>query len=393
MSYYADIFSRRPYLEFFNSDSVPSPSFVIDLEALERNLLILSSVQERTGAKVLLALKGFATYSTFPLLKKYLQGCCASSPDEARLAREEFGREVHAFAPAYSDADMEENLELCDHLVFNSFNQWQRHKAKVQASSRVISCALRVNPEHSETDVDLYNPCALGSRLGIRCEQFDGQDLSGIEGLHFHTLCQKGADALERTAKVFEERFQDILPQMKWLNFGGGHHITQPDYDIDKLCSIIEHFKNRYDLEVYLEPGEAVAINTGSLLATVLDIVEAEIPIAILDVSATCHMPDVLEMPYRPEVRDAALPQVKAHTYRLGGLSCLAGDVIGDYSFDKALEIGQKILLDDMSHYSMVKTSTFNGIRLPSICLFDAKMKQSEVIKDFGYQDYKGRLS
>ena len=227
------------------------------------------------------------------------------------MAREEFGGEVHAFAPAFSESDMKENVEFCDYVVFNSFNQWNLHKKRVQGTSRKISCGLRVNPEHSETEVEIYNPCALGSRLGIRREQFAGQDLSGIEGLHFHTLCQKGSDALERTALAFEEKFKDILPKMKWLNFGGGHHITQPDYDVDKLCEIIIYFRDKYDLQIYLEPGEAVGINTGSLVATVLEIVEAETPVAILDTSATCHMPDVLEMPYRPEVRGAELPNKK----------------------------------------------------------------------------------
>lgn len=393
MNYYDDIFVHRPYLTEFDSSSVPSPSFVIDLGALEHNLKILDSVQENTGASILLALKGFACFSTFPLLKKYLKGCCASSPHEARLAREEFGAEVHSFAPAYSESDMKENVELCDHIVFNSFNQWDLHKKTVLASGRKISCGLRVNPEHSETEVEIYNPCASGSRLGIRRDQFEGQNLEGVEGLHFHTLCQKGADALERTALAFEEKFKELLPQLKWLNFGGGHHITQPDYDVDKLCEIITYFQEKYELQVYLEPGEAVAINTGSLVATVLEIIDAETPVAILDTSATCHMPDVLEMPYRPEVREAGLPNEKAHNYRLGGLSCLAGDVVGDYSFDEELQIGQRILLDDMSHYTMVKTSTFNGIKLPSICLFDPKTNEVKVVKDFGYEEYLSRLS
>ena len=393
MDYYRDVFSHRPYLQSFDSNSVPSPSFVIDLEALERNLDILCNVQEKSGARILLALKGFATFSTFSQLKGKLKGCCASSPHEARLAREEFGGEVHAFAPAFSEADMAENVQLCDHIVFNSFNQWQMHKDTVANSGRTISCGLRVNPEHSETEVEIYNPCAKGSRLGIRREQFEGQDLSGIEGLHFHTLCQQGAEALERTALAFEEKFADLLPQMKWLNFGGGHHITQPDYNVDKLCELIIYFKEKYDLEVYLEPGEAVGINTGSLIATVLEIIDGDLPVAILDTSATCHMPDVLEMPYRPEVRGAALPNEKAYTYKLGGLSCLAGDVIGDYSFDEPLSIGQRIILDDMTHYTMVKTTTFNGIKLPSIVLYNQENDSVDIVKNFTYEDYRSRLS
>ncbi|NQZ60419.1 MAG: carboxynorspermidine decarboxylase, partial [Lentisphaeraceae bacterium] len=321
------IFQQRPYLTDFDKGSVPSPSYVIDTQALIRNLEILDNVQQRSGAKILMALKAFAIPATFPLIRSYLHGCCASSPHEARLAKEEFAKEVHAYAPAYSESDIDEQLELCDHIIFNSFNQLQHWQHKF--TDRVIEFGLRVNPLHSETDVELYNPCAKGSRLGIHPREFSGKDLSRISGLHLHTLCQKGADALARTASVFEEHFGQYLHNMKWVNFGGGHHITQPGYDIDLLCDTVTYFQDKYNLQVYLEPGEAIAINTGSLVCTVLEIIQNDINIAILDISATCHMPDVLEMPYRPEVRHAGGAGEKKFTYRLGGLSCLAGDIVG----------------------------------------------------------------
>ncbi|MDQ3234671.1 MAG: carboxynorspermidine decarboxylase, partial [Pseudobdellovibrionaceae bacterium] len=354
-------------------DKVPeSPSWVIDLAALEDNLKILADVQAAAGCKILLALKGYAAWSTFPLIGRYLVGCTSSSPHEARLAREKMNKEVHAYAPAYSDADMDEIVELCDHIVFNSFNQWRHHKAKVLGSARKISCGIRVNPEHREAEVELYDPCARFSRLGTTRAQFQADELDGIDGLHFHNLCQLNSDSLERTLRAVEEKFGEFIPRMKWINFGGGHHITRPDYDRERLVRVIKEFKARYPhVEVYLEPGEAIAIRTGVLVATVMDIIENGMPLAILDTSATAHMPDVLEMPYRPDIVDGGLPQEKPYTYRLGGLTCLACDVIGDYSFDQPLQIGQRIVLLDMSHYTMVKTSTFNGVRLPSIATHD----------------------
>lgn len=370
----------------------PSPCFVVHLGLLRRNLEILDSVQQRTGAKILLALKGFAMFSTFPLLREYLQGICASSPDEAQLGREEFGREVHSFAPAFSDADMETLIALSDHIVFNSFSQWKKHRNRVQASDRKIECGLRINPEVSTGKVAIYDPCSPGSRLGIRRSQFDGESLDGIDGLHFHTLCEQNSDDLEKTLEGVEAKFGEFLPQMKWLNFGGGHHITRDDYDIDRLCRLIEHFRDRYDLQIYLEPGEAVALNTGVLVASVLDIVEAEIPVAILDTSAQAHMPDVLEMPYRPDIVGGGDPGEKAHTYRLGGMTCLAGDVIGDWSFDAPLKPGDRLVFLDMGHYSMVKTTTFNGIRLPAIATYDPQAEAIEVVRTFGYEDYRNRL-
>ena len=332
-------------------------------------------------------------FHVFPLLRKTLSGVCASSPHEARLGREEFKGEVHTFAAAYSEAHFTSLLEYSDVMVFNSFAQWQRFRPLVQNNARTIRCGIRVNPEHSEGKVPLYDPCAFGSRLGVRREQFDGADLTGISGLHFHTLCEHNADALERTLRVFVEKFGTFLDRMTWVNFGGGHHITRADYDVDLLCRLIRDFTVRYPVQVYLEPGEAVALNAGILVTTVLDIIENDMPIAILDVSVPCHIPDVLEMPYRPEVAGAGRPGEKAHTYRLAGLSCLAGDVAGEYSFDCPLRVGQKLAFLDMAIYSMVKTTTFNGVALPSIAFYDNASDSLEVLKEFGYADYRDRLS
>ena len=372
---------------------VPTPCFVVDECALNRNLQILDYVQQQTGCRILLALKGFAMFRVFPLLRKTLHGICASSPHEARLGREEFQREVHSFATAYSEADMAELVQLCDHIVFNSFSQWKRFRHTVEAAPRTISCGMRVNPQHSEGAVPIYDPCAPKSRLGVIRRHFDGQDLSEIDGLHFHNLCEQNADALERTLKSFEQQFSDFLPSMKWVNFGGGHHITRPDYDVERLCRLITAFREKYDVAVYLEPGEAVALNTGILVASVLDIVQNDIEIAILDTSAAAHMPDVLEMPYRPEVVGAAKAGELPFSYRLAGLSCLAGDVIGDYAFPSPLEIGQKLVFLDMAHYSMVKTNTFNGIKLPSIALYNSETDAFTMVRKFRYEDFKNRLS
>ena len=376
-----------------NLDRVPTPCFVLDEAALKRNLSILASVQDRTGCKILLALKGFAMFSVFPLIRKTLFGVCASSPHEARLGREEFGREVHTFAAAYSDKDIRQILAVSDHVVFNSFAQWERFRPMVRASDRLVSCGIRVNPAHSEVEIPIYDPCAPCSRLGVLREQFEGQSLEGISGLHFHTLCEKNSDALERTLERFEDQFKEYIPQMKWINFGGGHHITRPDYDVDRLCRLISNFKSKYGKVVYLEPGEAVALNAGYLVGSVLDIVHNEMNIAILETSAATHMPDVLEMPYRPDIIGAGQPGEKSHTYRLAGLSCLAGDIIGDYSFDRPLAPGNKLVFCDMAHYSMVKTNTFNGIQLPSIAIYQPETDNFSIIREFGYADFKGRLS
>lgn len=371
----------------------PTPCFVVDEEALERNVAILAAVQRRTGCRILLALKAFSMWSVFPLLKETLKGVCASSPHEARLGREYFGGEVHAFAAAYSEEDICELIKVCDHIVFNSFSQLERFRPFIERFGADIKAGLRVNPEHSEAPVPLYDPCAPFSRLGIRRKEFRGKDLSGVSGLHFHALCEQNSDALERTIAAFEERFMDIIPMMQWINFGGGHHITRPDYDLDLLCDLIAGFAERYGKVIYLEPGEAVALNAGYLVSTVLDIVRNELDIAILDTSASAHMPDVLEMPYRPEVIGAAKPGEGRYTYRLTGLSCLAGDVIGDYSFDEPLRPGAKIVFTDMAHYTMVKTNTFNGIGLPSIALCRPSKDDINVIRRFGYEDFKDRLS
>jgi carboxynorspermidine decarboxylase len=366
-----------------------SPCWVIDLPALEANLALLARIQREAECKILLALKGFATFSTFPTVAKYLSGATASSPHEAQLAREQLGGEVHCYAPAYTEDDLREVLRFSDHIVFNSFSQWQRLGPIARAAG--ASCGLRVNPEQREVEVELYDPSAPYSRLGVTEAQFRPELLDGLEGLHFHALCELGADSLERVLAAFERRFGKYVSGLKWVNFGGGHHITKPGYDTELLIRLVRGFKQRYGVEVYLEPGEAIAIRTGVLVATVLDVLHNGMPLAILDTSATAHMPDTLEMPYRPDIVGAGLPGEKPHTYRLGGLTCLAGDVIGDYSFDHKLTVGQRIVLLDMSHYTMVKTSTFNGVRLPSIALRHPDDRY-ELIKRFGYESYRDRL-
>lgn len=371
---------------------VETPAYVVDEGALERNLAILSSVQDRTGCRIILALKGFAMFSLFGHIRRHLHGIAASSLDEARLGREEFGREVHVFSPGYRDSEFDELLSYADHMVFNSFSQWDRFKPAIARSGRDVRCGMRVNPEHSEVKVSLYDPCGPGSRLGVTRGGFRGEDLEGLSGLHFHTLCELNADSLVRTLAVFEEKFGRFLDRMEWINFGGGHHITRPDYDVDLLCRTVEDFTRRRGLEVYLEPGEAVALNTGVLVSRVVDIVHNQMDIAILDTSAAAHMPDVLEMPYRPEVVGAGEPDEHPHTFRLGGLTCLAGDVIGDYSFREPLRVGSPVVFLDMAHYTMVKNNTFNGVRLPSIAIrqTDGTIR---VVRRFGYDDYRNRLS
>ena len=376
---------------------VDTPAYVTDLGALEDNLKLLASVMERAGVTIILALKGFAQWSTFPLVKRYLKGTTASSIAEARLGREEFGGEVHAYAPAWSDDDLREVVTLVDHLVLNSPNQWRRARPIVEAAraaGHVVSCGLRVNHEHQEVEVALYDPAGPCSRLGTTRANLRPEDLDGLDGLHFHTLCQLGPDALDRALAAFEAKFGEFIDQMKWVNFGGGHHITRPDYDTDYLVSLLTAFKARHPgVAVYLEPGEAVALGTGVLVASVLDVFDNGMPLAILDTSATAHMPDVLEMPYRPVIVGAGEPNEKAITYRLGGLTCLAGDVIGDYSFDQPLAIGDKLVFLDMAHYTMVKNTMFNGVRLPSIATHDPATGEVHVSRRFGYHDYRDRLS
>jgi carboxynorspermidine decarboxylase len=371
--------------------AIPSPSYIVDEKALEANLKILDAVQQRAGCKILLALKGFAMFSTFPLVSQYLAGTCASGLYEARLGYENFGKEVHVFAPAYKDDDFENILNYADHIVFNSFAQWQHFKPVVENSGNQVSCGLRINPGYSEIKTALYDPCGRFSRLGIRAEDFP-EVPDGIDGLHFHCMCEQNSDTLERLLAVVEEKFGRFLSGLKWVNFGGGHHITRDDYDVDRLCNIITTFKEQYGTDVYLEPGEAIALNTGVLVATVIDIVQNEMDIAILDTSAEAHMPDVLAMPYRPEIIGAGKPGEFEHTYRLGGETCLAGDIIGDFSFPEPLQAGSKLIFTDMAHYSMVKNTTFNGIPLPSIVLVDAE-GNIKTLRKFGYDDYKQRLS
>ncbi|HEY0252373.1 MAG TPA: carboxynorspermidine decarboxylase [Kofleriaceae bacterium] len=369
--------------------TVETPCYITDLGALEANLKILRGVMDRAGCTILLALKGFAQWSTFPLVSRYLAGATSSSVAEARLAREELGGQVHAYAPAYSDGEMAELVTLADHIVLNSPAQWKKHRAVIERAGR--SAGLRVNHEHQEVEVALYDPAGACSRLGTTRANLKAEDLDGIDGLHFHTLCQTNSDALERAVAAFEQKFGEFIPQMKWVNFGGGHHITRPDYDIERLVRVLVAFREKWNVPIYLEPGEAVALGAGVLVAQVMDTFHNGMDIAILDTSATAHMPDVLEMPYRPIIVGSDEPGNKPHTYRLGGMTCLAGDVIGDYSFDRPLEIGDRLVFLDMAHYTMVKTSTFNGVRLPSIATHDAGT--ITVHKRFGYRDYRDRLS
>lgn len=373
--------------------AVPSPCYVVDERLLTKNLELLGSVQERTGAKILLAQKGFSMFAEYPLVGKYLAGVTSSSLFEARLGYEKMGKEVHVYAPAYVDREFDELLSYTDHIVFNSFAQWRKFKDKVlNYPGRKIEVGLRINPEYSELEVPLYDPCSPYSRMGITLENFDESDLEGIDGLHFHTMCEQNSDTLENTLKVVDEKFGHIIKNMKWLNFGGGHHITRPDYDVERLIRCIEFARDKYDVQVYLEPGEAIALNTGYLVATVLDTMKNGMDIAILDTSAECHMPDVLAMPYRPNIAGAGMPGEKAITYRLGGMTCLAGDVIGDYSFDRPLEIGDKLVFGDMAHYTMVKNHMFNGVNLPSIASYSDE-EGLKVIREFKFEDYSSRLS
>ena len=372
--------------------TLPTPSYLVDQQLLIKNLELLSSVKERTGCKILLAQKAFSMFSVYPLIAKYLDGVTSSGVMEARLGYEEMGKEVHTYAPAFADHEMDDVIRYSDHIVFNSFHQWNKFKDKVKNSGKQIECGLRLNPKYSEIDTDIYNPCFTGSRLGITPEQFQPDQLDGIDGLHFHTMCEQNSDTLERTLKVVDDTFGSYIKQMKWLNFGGGHHITRSDYDIETLIRCIQFAQDTYGVQVYVEPGEAVALNTGYLVSTVLDTIENGMHLAILDTSAACHMPDVLEMPYRPQIIGAGLPNEKTYTYRLGGPTCLAGDIIGDYSFDAPLKEGDKLIFCDMAHYTMVKNNTFNGMNLPSIALYSQK-NGLQIIKQFGYEDFKSRLS
>jgi len=377
----------------FNPADIETPAYVIDLGRLRANLAVLGHVQREANCKILLALKGFAAFSTFPWVKAMLSGAAASSVAEARLAREYIDKEVHAYAPAYSNADIEDLVTLADHIVFNSVSQLERYLPELRNAARRIEVGLRINPEHRETEVALYDPCAPGSRLGVPRRAMVGQVLDQLDGLHFHNLCEKDSDALVRTLGSVEENFAPFIERAKWVNFGGGHLITRPGYDVDRLVHVIRRFRERWGTEVYLEPGEAIGLNTGWLVASVLDVVDYGKPIAILDTSATAHMPDILEMPYRPRIVGGAEPGQKPFAIRLGGLTCLAGDVIGDYAFDSPLQVGDRLVFEDMAHYTMVKSTTFNGVRLPSIVLLEPETKILTVVRRFGYDDYRSRLS
>lgn len=389
-------------------EEFPSPCFVTDLAKLRYNAQILNKVQERTGVKILLALKAFAQWQTFSVLSRAmhgpLYGACASSVDEARLAKEEFKGEVHAFAAAFSLEEMQELLPLIDHITFNSFSQWKKFRPIIleycAKNKKEIVCGLRINPEHSEGTVPIYDPCDPSSRLGIRLRDLkealenEGERiLDGITGLHVHTLCEQNSDAFARTLAVFEEKFGFLLHKMQWVNFGGGHHITREDYDMDLLCECLLRVKEKYNVCMYLEPGEAVALQAGYFVSSVLDIINADMPMAILDCSAACHMPDVMEMPYRPEIIGAGEQNEKTYSYRLAGKSCLAGDIIHIYSFDAPLKEGDRLVFEDMAIYSMVKTNTFNGLRLPSIAVWNSDDNKIHNIQSFTYENFKKRLS
>lgn len=371
--------------------NVKTPCFVVDEKRLTDNLEILKDVSERAGCKILLAQKAFSMFYAYPLISKYLAGTTASGLYEARLGKEKFGGETHVFSPAYREDEFEEILKYADDIVFNSPKQVKKYAQKAKNLGK--SVGLRVNPECSTQEGHaIYDPCSPGSRLGTTLKNFDESILPFLDGLHFHTLCEQNSDDLETTAKAFEDKFGKYLKGMKWVNFGGGHHITRKDYDREKLISVVKHFREKYDVEVYLEPGEAVVLNAGFLVSTVLETMNNGMDIAILDTSAACHMPDVLEMPYQPPLMNSGEPNEKEFTYRLGGPTCLAGDVIGDYSFDKPLNEGDKVVFEDMALYTMVKTNTFNGMPLPSI-LYRKLDGETVTVKTFGYEDFVSRLS
>ena len=374
----------------FDVNKVPTPCYIVDESALIRNLEILRGVSERTGAKILLAQKAFSCYHLYPVISEYLAGTACSGLFEARLGYEEMGKENHVFSAAYRESEIDEIISYCGHIIFNSFTQLDKYRDRVLAAGKKIG--LRINPEHSTQEGhEIYDPCSPKSRLGITRKNFRADDLRGVTGLHFHTLCEQNSDDLEATLDAVEKKFGDILPKMEWINFGGGHHITREDYDIPRLERCIRRMQEKYGLEVFLEPGEAIALNAGWLVTEVLDLTENDMPIAILDTSAACHMPDVLEMPYRPPLAGSGENGEKQYSYRLGSQTCLAGDVIGEYSFDESLHIGDRLVFGDMAIYSMVKNNTFNGMPLPSILLLK-KDGSFETLRSFGYDDFKERL-
>lgn len=374
-----------------NYNSIKTPAYVIDKDKLKSNLEILRDVQKKSDAKILLAQKAFSAYSLYPFIGEYLWGTTASGLYEARLGHEEMpDREVHVFSPAYGEEEMDELVTFADHIVFNTPMQWERFKEKVKASGRSIKCGIRINPEYSEIETDIYNPCISGSRLGTKKADLDKMDMTGISGIHFHTMCEQGAETLARTLDVVEEKFGEYLKRLEWINIGGGHHITKEGYNISLLVERVKKLRETYKLEVYIEPGEAVALNAGWIATEVREIMNNGMDIAIVDTSAACHMPDVLEMPYRPFIIGSGMAGEKKYTYRLGGPTCLAGDIIGDYSFDEPLTIGDRLVFTDMAIYTMVKNNTFNGMPLPAIYIREGD--RISLYKMFSYEDFKGRL-
>ena len=371
--------------------NIETPCYIIDEKRLISNLEILKYVQNASGCKILLAQKAFSAFSLYPLIGKYISGTACSGLYEARLGYESMGKENHVFSAAYRAEEIDEIISYCGHIIFNSFSQLELYREKVLKAGKKIG--LRINPELStQKGHEIYDPCSPKSRLGIRIKSFQPNNLKGVSGLHFHTLCEQNSDALEATLNAVEEKFGQYIGDMEWLNFGGGHHITRSDYDIPRLIRCIKRIRQKYGVEVYLEPGEAVALNAGYLATKVLDITECDMPTAIIDSSAACHMPDVLEMPYRPPLYGSGIPGEKSYTYRLGSQTCLAGDMIGEYSFDSPLSAGDILVFEDMAIYSMVKNNTFNGMPLPSIAVLRTD-GGIEIIRQFGYEDFKGRLS
>lgn len=372
---------------------ITTPVYLIDETLIEENMKVLRYVKDRTSCKILHALKAYASFTTFPLMSKYLDGVCASGLNEARLGYEEFKKEVHTFGAAYKENELEQILNYSDTIIFNSF--YQLEKNGLHAKKKGVQIGLRVNPGHAEVSKEMYNPCAPCSRLGIIHDAFQREFpkyTNMVDGLHFHAMCEQNSDVLERILNSFERLYGRFIKGLKWVNFGGGHHITRDDYDLERLIKLINNFKKKYEVQVYLEPGEASVLNSGVLIASILDIVSNEMKIAILDASAEAHMPDVLLMPYRPYVMNSGQPSEKKYIYRLAGPSCLAGDIMGDYSFDNPLNRGDKVVFSDMALYSIVKSTTFNGINLPDIAVLREGDK-IELVKHFQYKDYKGRQS
>jgi carboxynorspermidine decarboxylase len=394
-SFHHSIYLKMPV----DYTQIPSPCFVLQEELLKKNLELIDGVQKAAGCKIILALKGFSMYSAFPIVKKYLSGATASSLNEIKLINDFMGYQAHTYMPAYLDQEFEEVLERSSHITFNSLSQWERFQGRVEAfktrnPDHALSCGIRVNPQYSEVATEMYNPCVPGSRLGVTRDKLPDVLPDGIEGIHFHTLCENGSDTLERTLAALEERFGDLLLQAKWLNMGGGHLMTREGYDTAKLIGLVKAIREKYDLDVILEPGSAIAWRTGDLYTTVLDVMDSQgIQVAILDTSFAAHMPDTLEMPYKPVIRGAYQEAISGKpTYRMGGMTCLAGDFIGDYSFDEPLQIGDKIIFEDMIHYTMVKTTTFNGVNLPSIGIWTDN-EEFRLIRTYGYESFKDRLS